>query len=309
MLASKKVIALAVVVVLVVTGIGAAIVLSNQSNGSTTDNQTATVVVTDDLGANVSIPEYPQRILSLGTAFTESLYAIGAEGQVVGVDSTSNYPSNVTEKTNIGDAYYINLENVTMLHPDLVIMWTFYTQTYQSIKNLGIPILAFNPSSVSDIQTMITKLGMATGKTSNAANVVASMGTQITSVENALANDVNITYPSVYVQLRDGSSPGPGTMTNDVISMAGGTNMNNVSSYTTFTPEYIVKANPDFIILENQSLETNAMIRNTSGWENVKAVVNDNIGRINGDWLTASPRIVLAIEAMAELLHPEAFAK
>jgi ABC-type Fe3+-hydroxamate transport system substrate-binding protein len=50
------------------------------------------------------------------------------------------------------------------------------------------------------------------------------------------------------------------------------------------------------------------MVSNTSGWEGVNAVVHNDIGRVDGSWLTASPRIVLAIEAMAEMLHPEAFA-
>jgi iron complex transport system substrate-binding protein len=306
MSASKKVIAMAVVVVLLVTGLGAAILMSNQNKTGTNGIQASTVVVTDDLGVNVTIPQYPQRILSMGTAFTESLYAIGAENQVIGVDSTSTYPANVTNKTNIGSAYYVNMENVTMLHPDLVIMWTFYTQTYQQLKNLDIPVLAFNPTSIADIETMLVKLGIATGKTSQASDVVASMGTQIASVESALSK-AKVSTPSVYLQLRSGSSPGTASITNDVIKTAGGRNINNATGYVKFTPEYITTANPDFIILENQSAETNAMVSNTSGWEGVNAVVHNDIGRVDGSWLTASPRIVLAIEAMAEMLHPEAF--
>ena len=47
MSASKKVIAMAVVVVLLVTGLGAAILMSNQNKTGTNGIQASTVVVTD----------------------------------------------------------------------------------------------------------------------------------------------------------------------------------------------------------------------------------------------------------------------
>ena len=52
-----------------------------------------TVVVTDDSGAQTSFAAPPQRIVSLNTGHTETVFALGAGDRLVAVDSYSNYPS------------------------------------------------------------------------------------------------------------------------------------------------------------------------------------------------------------------------
>jgi ABC-type Fe3+-hydroxamate transport system substrate-binding protein len=98
-------------------------------------------------------------------------------------------------------------------------------------------------------------------------------------------------------------------MTDDVIAKAGGININSNTSarYTKLSTEYVVGENPDFIILENQNTKTNDQVKNTSGYGTINAVVNDKIMRVDGAWLTASPRIVLAVETFAQWFHPELF--
>ena len=302
--------ALTIIAILLVAGLGAVIVLSvNNNNGTTGANQGSTVNVIDDRGVNVTIPKNPQRILSLGTAFTESLYAIGAQDQIVGVDSTSKYPAAVSNKTNIGSAYTINLENVTMLQPDLIIMWKSYTTSLNALVNLNMTVIAFDPQSVADVERMINILGNATGRIQEANSVVNDMQTRVAAVEHTLANVTAL--PKVYMELLSsgGKSPGPGTMTNDVIGIAGGDNINaNTSArYTKLSSEYVIGQNPDFIILELQNTKTNDQVKNTTGYGTMNAVVNDKIMRVDGAWLTASPRIVLAIEKFAYWFHPELF--
>jgi len=310
MAVSRKLIALTVIAVLLVAGLGAVIVLSvNNNNGTTGANQGSTINVIDDRGVNVTIPKYPQHILSLGTAFTECLYAIGAQDQIIGVDSTSKYPTAVANKTNIGSAYTINLENVTMLQPDLIIMWKSYTTSLTSLTNLNMTVIAFDPQSIADVEKMISTLGNVTGKTREAGSVVADMQARVAAVQLKLANATS--DPKVYMELLSsgGKSPGPGTMTDDVIAKAGGININSNTSarYTKLSTEYVVGENPDFIILENQNTKTNDQVKNTSGYGTINAVVNDKIMRVDGAWLTASPRIVLAVETFAQWFHPELF--
>ena len=310
MAVSRKLIALTVIAVLLVAGLGAVIVLSvNNNNGTTGANQGSTINVIDDRGVNVTIPKYPQHILSLGTAFTECLYAIGAQDQIIGVDSTSKYPTAVANKTNIGSAYTINLENVTMLQPDLIIMWKSYTTSLTSLVNLNMTVIAFDPQSIADVEKMISTLGNVTGKTREAGSVVADMQARVAAVQLKLANATS--DPKVYMELLSsgGKSQGPGTMTDDVIAKAGGININSNTSarYTKLSTEYVVGENPDFIILENQNTKTNDQVKNTTGYGTISAVVNNKIMRVDGAWLTASPRIVLAVETFAQWFHPELF--
>ena len=61
----------------------------------------------------------PRRIVSLSPTSTEMLFAIGAGGQVVAVDSNSNYPEDAP-KTELS-AYEPNLEAIAAYKPDLVV--------------------------------------------------------------------------------------------------------------------------------------------------------------------------------------------
>jgi iron complex transport system substrate-binding protein len=297
--------AMAVIAVLLVAGLGAVVILSLNNNGTKPTDQ-STMSVLDDRGVNVTIPKYPQHILSLGTAFTECLYAIGAQDQIVGVDSTSKYPTAATNKTNIGSAYTINLENVTMLQPDLIIMWKSYTTSLNALVNLNMTVIAFDPQSVADVERMINLFGNVTGKSDGAKSVVTDMQTRISAVQQKVANTTD--RPSVYMELLSsgGKSPGPGTMTDDVIKIAGGTNINNESArYTQLSTDYVIGQNPQYIILENQNKKTNDQIKNVPGWQGIDAVTKDQIERVDGAWLTASPRIVLAVETFASWFHPD----
>jgi iron complex transport system substrate-binding protein len=309
MTVSKKLMALTIIAVLLVAGLGAVIVLSMNNNGNTPANQATTINVVDDRGVNVTIPKYPQHILSLGTAFTECLYAIGAQDQIAAVDSTSKYPSDALNKTNIGSGYTLNMEKVTMVQPDLVIMWKSYTTSLASLTNQNITVIAFDPQSVADVEKMINTLGNVTGKTQQANAVVTDMQNRITAVEQKVAGVTS--KPNVYMELLSsgGKSPGPGTMTDNVIGIAGGKNINSntTARYTKLTTEYVIGQDPQFIILETQNTKTNDQVKNTTGYGTISAVVNDKIMRVDGAWLTASPRIVLAVEAFASWFHPEQF--
>ena len=68
---------------------------------------------------SVTIQAKPARIVSLSPTATETLYAVGAGGQVVAVDSDSDYPASapVTKLSGLTP----NVEAIAKYNPDLVI--------------------------------------------------------------------------------------------------------------------------------------------------------------------------------------------
>ena len=72
----------------------------------------------DGTTSNAAAPE-ATRIVSLSPTATEMLFAIGAGGQVVAVDSNSNYPAEAP-KTELS-AYQPNIEAIAGYKPDLVV--------------------------------------------------------------------------------------------------------------------------------------------------------------------------------------------
>ena len=62
------------------------------------------------------------RVVSIGGAVTEILYALGADKNIVGIDSTSAYPPRaLTEKPNVGYMRQLSAEGVLGLQPSLIL--------------------------------------------------------------------------------------------------------------------------------------------------------------------------------------------
>jgi iron complex transport system substrate-binding protein len=79
------------------------------------------VTVRDANGRDVTITD-ASRIVSVGGAVTEILYALGLEERIVGVDTTSLYPPQaLAEKPKVGYMRQLSSEGVLSLGPSLVL--------------------------------------------------------------------------------------------------------------------------------------------------------------------------------------------
>ena len=63
----------------------------------------------------------PARVVSVGGAITETLYALGAEHLLVGADTTSLYPAAATRLPSVGYARALSAEGVLSLRPTLLL--------------------------------------------------------------------------------------------------------------------------------------------------------------------------------------------
>ena len=300
----NKTLAAAIIVVMVVIAsfVGALVLMGDQGGSGT-----GAITVIDDRGQNVTFESHPQRIVSLGASFTEVLFTIGADDQVVGVDKYSDYPLAALNKTNVGSGYTLNPEAVMALDPDCVIIWSYCTESIATLEGLDVPVLAFYPGSVDDIMAVIDCLGEVTGKTSEAGNLVSGMQQTIDGISDALQNLTQEERPKVYFELKSGKTVGSGTITNEFIEMAGGLNIygNATTTYPQPSSEYIISENPDIIIVEDQSPKTNEDIVSQEGWDSINAVHDNLIYRINKDLNSCTPRLVEALQTFAHWLHPD----
>ena len=81
----------------------------------------AGITVHDARNRDVTIAD-PARIVSIGGAITEILYALGFEDRLAGVDSTSLYPAAaLRDKPNVGYMRQLSAEGVLGLNPSLVL--------------------------------------------------------------------------------------------------------------------------------------------------------------------------------------------
>jgi len=124
-----------------------------------------TVVVTDDSGAQTSFAAPPQRIVSLNTGHTETVFALGAGGRLVAVDSYSNYPSAAQQVQPRLNTYpTVSIETVVSLKPDLVLALVEKDDVLNELRQQGVPVLKFFPKDFETTTQEIATLSPRAGR-------------------------------------------------------------------------------------------------------------------------------------------------
>lgn len=78
--------------------------------------------IQDDLGRLLEVPWVPQRIVSLCPSQTETLYALGLQGRIVGRTRYCIHPKGLVEKVSIvGGTKKVDFDKLRALAPDLII--------------------------------------------------------------------------------------------------------------------------------------------------------------------------------------------
>jgi iron complex transport system substrate-binding protein len=272
---------------------------------------------TDGLNRNVKLSGTPERIVSLAPSNTEILFAVGAGKQVVGRDSFSDYPPEAKSAKDIGGSMgKYNTEAIVALHPDLVLAGEINTpELVNSLQQLGLTVYYLpNPTTLEAMYANLETVGQLTGHQSQAGTLVNALKQRV-AVVDAKIKPLN-SSPSVYYEL-DATDPtkpytaGPGTFVDLIISRAGGTNIGKslTSMWPQISLEKLVVANPAVIILGDSAYGTTpASVKQRSGWSGLAAVQTGQIYPFDDNLVSRpGPRLVDGLEALAKLLHPDAF--
>ena len=265
------------------------------------------LTIIDGAGRVVTIPKTPQRIVSIASAATETLYAIGCGDEIVGRDKYSDYPPEVQEKPSVGSGSQLDVEAVLGLEPDLVIAWWFSREAISTLEDKGLTVLAINPRSVDGVLDTIRTLGLVTGHLEEAESLIAEMQARIDEVKAGVKDIPKEDRPLVYYELTTPmKTTGPGTFTNELIFMAGGINIaaDEPVRYPILSEEYIIERNPDVIVIVSGGASVDE-VKGRAGWQNIKAVQDDRVYTIDTHLVTSNPRIVQGLEQFARWFHPE----
>jgi iron complex transport system substrate-binding protein len=286
---------------------------SNSSAGSGSAGSGAAAgfpVTVTTAGGKVHLTSRPGAIVSLSPTATEMLYAIGAGGQVKAVDSDSDYPVN-SPHTKLS-AYQPNAEAIAAYKPDLVIISNDIGGITAKLTALGIPVLDLPAASnVSGVYNEFTQLGAATGHAAQATaedqKLRADIG-QIASSEPK--RPAPLTY---YFEL--GTNPyysvTDTTFIGSLLSLLGmksiadaATGAAAAGGYPSLSAEYILKANPDYIILSDTGStgggQSAATVSARPGWSVLAAVKDKHIVVLNADIASRwGPRIVQLLQTVA----------
>jgi len=278
----------------------------------------AGVTLTDMAGRSVTIAAPPQRIISIAPSNTEILFALDLAPRIVAVDDFSDFPAAAKSLPKIGGANAkYNIEQIVALKPDLILTAGLtppeVVKQLEDLK-LTVVVLGTPQTTLDSIFSDITLAGRITGQTDQAARVTGAMQTRLDALKATLATAKS--KPRVYWEL-DGTDPskpfsvGPGNFVNDLIALAGGSNIFQTASsaFPQVSAEQIVSANPEVIILSDAAYGISAeSVGQRPGWQSIAAVKQQRVAPIDDNLVSRpGPRIVDGLAATAKIIHPELF--
>jgi len=258
--------------------------------------------VVDERGVSVSLPRPPQRIVSLLPALTESVCALGACDRLVGVDRYSNWPEQVRALPQLGGGIDPNVEAIAALRPDAVLL-AKSSRVTQRLEALGLKVLVLEPKSHADVQRVLDKLDQVLG-THEAPKVWRVIDASV----SAAAQSVPASAKGLRVYFEVNSAPyaaGESSFIGETLKRLGEKNIvpASLGPFPKLNPEYVVRANPDLIMVSVRSAQG---LEQRPGWAGIRAVREGRICRFDAaqsDVLVRpGPRMDEAARLMAQCL-------
>ena len=263
-------------------------------------------VETETQTANQVNGDAPQRIVSLSPTHTEILYALGAGDQVVAVDSMSNYPAESASVLTDISAYEPNVEAISALEPDLVVIGDDFSGLDEQLSMIGIESwVSPAPMTLDEAYEQIIDLGKVVGHADEAQSLTQKMQDDISGIVDAV--EISATPISYYHELDDTYYSVTGnTFIGSIYELFGMRNIADAtegdSDYPQLSAEFIVSQDPNVIFLADVNLGVTAeTVAARPGWSGLSAVVSGNIVAIDDDIASRwGPRLVEYVQAVAD---------
>ncbi len=256
-------------------------------------------------------PAGPARIVSISPVATEMLFAIGAGGQVVAVDSLSNYPAEAPVTDLSG--FEPNVEAILDFEPDLVVLSYDPGDVVAGLDAAGVDSLLQGASmNIADTYVQILALGEITAHAGEAAALVDAMQARMSDLA---ASVVERDEPLSYYHELDETlyTVTSATFIGEVYAMAGLVNAADPADadgsswgYPHLSAEYLLDAGPDIIFLADTKCcaQTAATIADRPGWETLTAVSTGRIVELDDDVASRwGPRIVDFLRAIVDAVN------
>lgn len=250
------------------------------------------------------------RVVSLAPSITESLFAIGAGGRVVGVTDHDVSPEEVKDLPSVGGYFDPSLEKILSLSPDLVIgIATFHGKLLERLESLGVATLPLTiHRGLDGVKSGIAALGARLGMENRAGEVLESMEAGLKAVREEVARTFPGGAPSLLVVLWHDPLTVAGGVNyiNDIMRAIGIPNAASDIHYTfpQMDPEGIVSRDPDIILVpatkRGMSVTPESLLETLKDFP-IAAIRERKVVSISADLLFhPGPRVVEAARILLE---------
>ena len=245
-----------------------------------------------------------RKIVSLSGTISEILVALGAESDIVGVDVTTTYPSALSQLPRVGHNRKISTEGVISLAPTLVIGTTsqLTPEAKEQIEGAGAEVLLLEQDfSVAGSKKLIQTIGAFLKEEAAAKKLTAEIDAKLAGIEQPE------TPPRVLFIYARGAGTlmvaGTNTQMDQMIALAGGQNVaTDFTDFKPLTPEALVTANPEIVLLFSSGVESLAGLEGVKAIPGMDATIagqNGNFVSMDGQLLAGfGPRLGLAVSEL-----------
>jgi len=186
----------------------------------------------------------------------------------VGVDRYSNFPNRLQKLPQVGGGMDPNIEAIVALKPDVVLI-AQSSRVAERLEALGIQVVALEPKTYADVQRVTLKLGQLLA-VPDAQRVWRAMDAGVAAAAQSLPAQVRGTR--VYFEVNQGPyAASEASFIGETLTRLGVKNIvpGTLGPFPKLNPEFIVRANPDLIMVGQDSAEG---LTQRPGWRSIRAV-------------------------------------
>ncbi|MBE1162425.1 heme/hemin ABC transporter substrate-binding protein [Dyella acidiphila] len=200
----------------------------------------------------------PQRVVSLGGDITETIYALEAQGKLVGVDSTSEWPDAAHKLPNVGYVRQLNAEGILALRPTEVIAThdAGPAAVLEQLRGAGVTLHLLPASRApQDVLAKVSEVGQLLGADAQAQSLNSRLTHTYADLHARVAAMQQ--HPRVVFLLSAGAgqflAAGRDTAADAAIALAGGSNaVQAYSGYKPLSAEALVAAAPQVLVVMSE---------------------------------------------------------
>ncbi|MBU7031318.1 MAG: cobalamin-binding protein [Theionarchaea archaeon] len=274
-----------------------------QQDSSPTGEHLYPMTVVDDMGREVTLSVTPLRIISLAPSTTEILFALGAGENVIGNTEYCNFPEGAVNIEKVGGFSDVSIEKIVSLEPDIIFASSLHIESVEQLSELGISSVILDPVTIEDVLNTITLVGKVIQKEENAEILIETFTSRIDGVKQQAPSSHLSVYVEGWVSSSGYGSFGPGSLVDNLLSIAGGSNIagDTDTPYPALSGEVIISKNPQiiFMISSMGGVGIEDLV-NRPGWDAIDAVKFGRIYVVDGDLvLRPGPRLIEGLEILA----------
>lgn len=204
---------------------------------------------------------HAQRIITAGSAITETVCALGDCDKIIASDRTSLYPEQIQKLPSIGYRSGISAEGILSLRPSLVIAEKEYVDdaVLEQLKAAKVELLIIDRKfSVDDTRTFIQNIAVVLKREAEGKKLIAAIDAELAEVNQLLKRTTS--QPKAACIYNRGintmSIAGAETFGNILYYVQCKNVFAGVQGYKPLNTEAIVAANPEYFVMVSSGLQS-----------------------------------------------------